>query len=777
MFDTRVGNTIDWCGLYWFFGVIARFVETESRVWRERLYGLLSVCTDLGLLPKTGAPKAPPPAAPDAGEIPSVRKAKEMAWATKKAHKHAVYNALCFYDDLENLYQLQIIADIGDPLYKWHQNQNRRLRTVPASAQWLLEQCGGEFSQHIRATLQGVHSQGRLRAWGLETDFDASEADDVHGAHCAQQDFLAGRVGNFALSLARQRMSWGLDIISSWPKRCVLLTELASSEQQKHALDEFKGQIEIVRQALASEVPLMKAWALRSHLALTSAVQAKAILEGDGWKLTPRSREFFLQRSLRLMGTQVLEDGFKAMKQTSKKNPTQRISDFTAYHTLSEKKVLTKIHHFEDPPEQGGATMRGDTLNTSAFTFAKDNVWSELKGIRGFGEPKWHSPKGEDVNQSIGDIATMSTALAQKKELLLPKMVLWSGLLLQRMLVRLKPDPKFDRGHGWFFVLGRCSAACHFGFPARRKTFSGTIQDYFEFDTSEKEPWHPIVLSDYKEWEVLTYEWASPYHQWLLHRDAAEVQPLQARVRAMPLRGKTTLLQAAARVAFGKQSKSWLVDIAVELHCEVDKTASLFSVLWTLVQFVLEIPDDEVLPIVHLRVKSSGRHDDVSASQVTQIEGFRDHFTKDEQKMVQQQEEAETSAKKTRSSMLDEYKAMKTAVREAKAALAAPKKKAKAKKEEDPLKMLKVLAAVPPGSITQTELKQMLPPGAFVWNNWKGGAWCCHVEGHQRFSAPWLRFGHRDAALHCAREAWRMYLDDCERPLTDCPVKDLFAEE
>ena len=63
-------------------------------------------------------------------------------------------------------------------------------------------------------------------------------------------------------------------------------------------------------------------------------------------------------------------------------------------------------------------------------------------------------------------------------------------------------------------------------------------------------------------------------------------------------------------------------------------------------QFVLKIPDEEVLPIVYLRVKSSGRHDDVSASQVTQIEGFRDHFTKDEQKMVQQQEEADTSAKR-----------------------------------------------------------------------------------------------------------------------------------
>ena len=66
------------------------------------------------------------------------------------------------------------------------------------------------------------------------------------------------------------------------------------------------------------------------------------------------------------------------MKQTAKKNPTQRISDFTAYHTLSEKQVLTKIHHLEDPPEKkGGAAVRGDTLDNSAFSFAKDKRgWS-----------------------------------------------------------------------------------------------------------------------------------------------------------------------------------------------------------------------------------------------------------------------------------------------------------------------------------------------------------------------------------------------------------------
>jgi hypothetical protein len=214
----------------------------------------------------------------------------------------------------------------------------------------------------------------------LETERAEATAqkDEVKQKEALSEHFAIAR--RFALSLARQRMSWGLDIISSWPKRCVLLTDLATTEQQKHAVDEFKVQIEIVRQALASEVPLMKTWALRSHLALTPAVQAKAILEGDGRKLTARSREFILQRSLRLMGTQVLEDGFKAMKQTSKKNPTQRISDFTAYHTLSEKKVLTKMHHFEDPPEQGGATIRGDTLDASAFTFAKDKVWTELLG-------------------------------------------------------------------------------------------------------------------------------------------------------------------------------------------------------------------------------------------------------------------------------------------------------------------------------------------------------------------------------------------------------------
>ncbi len=101
VFDTCVGNTIDWCGLYWFFGVIARFVETESRVWGERLYVLISACADLGLLPKAGATKAPLPAAPMMlVRVPPSRRPRR--WRGK-AHTHTVYNALCFYADLGNL--------------------------------------------------------------------------------------------------------------------------------------------------------------------------------------------------------------------------------------------------------------------------------------------------------------------------------------------------------------------------------------------------------------------------------------------------------------------------------------------------------------------------------------------------------------------------------------------------------------------------------------------------------------------------------------------------
>ena len=137
--------------------------------------------------------------------------------------------------------------------------------------------------------------------------------------------------------------------------------------------------------------------------------------------------------------------------------------------------------------------------------------------------------------------------------------------------------------------------------------------------------------------------------------------------------------------------------------------------------------------------------------------------------MVKEQSNEFDAQRRVFRNFKDAWKEKKQAVAKAKAG----KGGKRSKQPQDPLRQLRILSMVPDGAITQAEAKQMLPPFASIWNNWKDGAWCAHQQGHGRTSGTWLEYGHRGAALHVIRDCWQKYLDDEARPLTDCPVAGL----
>ena len=104
------------------------------------------------------------------------------------------------------------------------------------------------------------------------------------------------------------------------------------------------------------------------------------------------------------------EDAIKAMSQTAKASPTKRIADMTAYHTLFEKDVLGKSHHFDSPLDTVVSSTRGVALDPSAFSASKKHAWPVLSGIKSFAEPTWHSPSCEDINSVIGELVTLDGA-------------------------------------------------------------------------------------------------------------------------------------------------------------------------------------------------------------------------------------------------------------------------------------------------------------------------------------------------------------------------------
>lgn len=189
-----------------------------------------------------------------------------------------------------------------------------------------------------------------------------------------------------------------------------------------------------------------------------------------------------------------------------------------------------------------------------------------------------------------------------------------------------------------------------------------------------------------------------------------------------------------------------------------------------------------MLDVLASRGSVDTRLNDLTVSELEQVEGFKDHFTKDELvNFVQKQKVEEESRLVARSAFRRDFEAKKEGVlakkKSAGARGGAGRKPVGSSSSADPLKALRVLAMVPPGAITQKEASKMMPPKAYIWNNWRDGAWCAHFAPHPRFSAPWPVHGHRGAALFCIRQAWRLYLESLGRPLSDCPVRGLFDDE
>eukprot|EP00972_Heterocapsa_arctica_P029344 4319488-Heterocapsa_arctica.AAC.1 len=67
------------------------------------------------------------------------------------------------------------------------------LRSIGGSLKWVISQCDSGFLEHVVGTLSMVHSKGFCDKWGVEVEFDMSEAGAVDLAHCSQQDYLASK--------------------------------------------------------------------------------------------------------------------------------------------------------------------------------------------------------------------------------------------------------------------------------------------------------------------------------------------------------------------------------------------------------------------------------------------------------------------------------------------------------------------------------------------------------------------------------------------------------
>jgi len=225
------------------------------------------------------------------------------------------------YADLDNYKKQVLISVVVAPLRKWHGSQNVQLRDTTSSLEWVKAQCKEDVLRHVLDTVAILGSQSTCLLIGIETNFaDDTFEDGVVGARCVREDSLASHLGSMVIALMCSRLRWGMDFVQASTRRACLLAD--SDEQQVAFIDDWRRAREIVDEAEACGVVQVAQIAKRSHVKTMPGQQLTAVLEQAGWLATQTVVDFARARSLRLMGTQLLEDGFNVQKKGARRAPT-----------------------------------------------------------------------------------------------------------------------------------------------------------------------------------------------------------------------------------------------------------------------------------------------------------------------------------------------------------------------------------------------------------------------------------------------------------------------
>lgn len=225
---------------------------------------------------------------------------------------------------------------------EWHSEQNRRLRSVGESVAWVQEQIGGGVDHACCSTVDCLQGSDSLRWVGLRCDFPASATAELSQDHGGpvEDDEIASSLGSLALHLVFMRLKRNMNMLTGWPSRstAMLPGQPQGCGQLDPALlktdyDTFVS-MKTLRQAKANKL------CERSKLHLLPVQRVVMAFEQSGWELDEAVTQCILSRSRRLLGAQIVEDGFKrqSRKQGLQANRRMRLSN--VYKVLFERKVL-----------------------------------------------------------------------------------------------------------------------------------------------------------------------------------------------------------------------------------------------------------------------------------------------------------------------------------------------------------------------------------------------------------------------------------------------------
>ena len=200
-----------------------------------------------------------------------------------------------------------------------------------------------------------------------------------------------------------------------------------------------------------------------------------------------------------------------------------------------------------------------------------------------------------------------------------------------------------------------------------------------------------------------------------------------------------------------------------------------------MIQAILDIPEDEVLQILALRLASDVSASDTFVDEILEMDGSLQCMTREDENEVKKEVEKSLSSKERNSEYTNKWKEKSAAAAKAKAkgdgqgagrGAGAGRGRGRGGRRGPIAPRLEL----PEGDLPQPVVKQLTPPGASVWRGNIQGCWHGHCPPFRRVSASWHVYGQRGAAIIVLQLLWGQHLTVAGlRCPQDCPVHGLFA--
>lgn len=297
---------------------------------------------------------------------------------------------------LDNRARCRMIACLFDPVLSWFKRMNTTLRSVPASLQWLRSELTGKFVGTLYTVLRQLGSAGHLRRVGLACVAgyakDAGDSDATRG-QLVYEDELASLMATLASSIfaaTLKRCAW---MLLGPCAQSVLL--LGHSRVRDTTLETLKGGHKRFFQIRATirTNPGAKKLYDRHVCAMVPVQQIMLALHQKGWVCDVELAEWLQNNHCRVLGNQVVEDGFSRQKRGRKAGANRRgkVQHMMAY--LHTKQVLSAVHAFDEVKPCLDTPGRDEALPMEHFAGRVSDMSMPCSSTIGFGEtPQWYHP-------------------------------------------------------------------------------------------------------------------------------------------------------------------------------------------------------------------------------------------------------------------------------------------------------------------------------------------------------------------------------------------------